>query len=114
MKSFLQACQFNAKFMFKSDEAYAQLTSPLRKLINKNARYIWTEECEQAYQKILQALDSEAALRPFNPQLKTKLIKDASPVGISTSLYQEEFQNIWVLVMYEMHAEHLEGAMLQM
>jgi hypothetical protein len=95
MKSFLQACQFNAKFMFKSEEAYAQLTSPLRRLICKNARYVWTEECEKAYQKIVQALDSEAALRPFNPQLKTKLITDASPVGISVSLYQEQTQNVW-------------------
>ena len=33
VKSFLQACQFNAKFMLESDEAYAQLTSPLRQLI---------------------------------------------------------------------------------
>ena len=95
MKSFLQACQFNAKFMFKSEEAYAQLTSPLRKLVCKNARYVWSEECEQAYQGILQALDSEAALRPFNPQLKTKLITDASPVGISASLYQEQTPNVW-------------------
>ena len=32
---------------------------------------------------------------PFNPQLKTKLITDASPVGILVSLYQEQTQNVW-------------------
>ena len=95
MKSFLQACQFNAKFMFKSEDAYSQLTSPLRRLICKNTRYVWSEECEKAYQGILKALDCEVALRAFNPQLKTKLITDASPVGISASLYQEQSPNMW-------------------
>ena len=95
MKSFLQACQFNAKFMFKSEDAYSQLTSPLRRLICKNTRYVWSEECEKAYQGILKALDCEAAQRAFNLQLKTKLITDASPVGISASLYQEQSPNIW-------------------
>jgi len=98
MKSFLQACQFNAKFMFDSEEAYAQLTSPLRKLTCKNARYLWTEECEEAYQKVIHALSSKGALRPFNPKLKTKLITDASPVGISASLYQEQQPNVWIPV----------------
>ena len=98
MKSFLQACQFNAKFMFETEEAYAQLTSPLRKLTCKNARYVWTEECEDAYQKVIEALSSKGALRPFKPKLKTKLITDASPVGISASLYQEQQANVWIPV----------------
>ena len=95
MKSFLQACQFNAKFMFDSEQAYAQLTSPLRKLTHKNARFTWSQECEDAYKKIMHALTSENALKPFNPELKTKLITDASPVGISASLYQEQSNNTW-------------------
>ena len=95
MKSFLQACQFNARFMYESDEAYAQLTSPLRQLICKNARYMWTQACEDAYQKVMQALTSTSALKPFNSNLKTKLITDASPVGIAASLYQEKSAGLW-------------------
>lgn len=95
MKSFLQACQFNAKFMFSSDKAYAQLTHPLRLLTRKNARFDWTKGCEAAYQKIMQALTSDDALRPFHPNLKTKLITDASPYGISASIYQEQDPNVW-------------------
>ena len=36
VKTFLQACQYNAKFMFDSDQAYAQVTQPLRQLTGKN------------------------------------------------------------------------------
>ena len=98
MKSFLQACQFNAKFMFDSEQAYAQLTSPLRKLTHKNARFTWSQECEHAYKKIMHALTNENALKPFNPELKTKLITDASSVGISASFYQEQSNNTSYLV----------------
>ena len=86
-KSFLQACQFNAKFMFQSEEAYASMTKPLRELTHKNRHFQWTDECEQAYIKILEAMTSNAALRPFDSTAKIIMITDASPVGISASLY---------------------------
>ena len=65
VKSFLQACQFNAKFMFDSDQAYAQLTRPLRDLTRKNSKFTWTDECEQAYSSIIKTMTSEPALRPM-------------------------------------------------
>ena len=95
MKSFLQACQFNAKFMFSSDKAYAQLTNPLRLLTRKNSRFEWAEDTETAYQMVIQALTSDEALRPFQANLKTKLVTDASPYGIAASIYQEEKPNVW-------------------
>jgi hypothetical protein len=56
---------------------------------------MWTQACEDAYQKVMQALTSTSTLKPFNPTLKTKLITDASPVGIAASLYQEESAGVW-------------------
>ena len=38
-KNFLQACQFNAKFAFQSDEAYAQITKPMRDLLKQDAKF---------------------------------------------------------------------------
>ena len=64
-------------------------------LTRKNARFDWMEGCEAAYQKIIQALTSDVALSPFQPNLKTKLITDASPYGISASIYQEQEPNVW-------------------
>ena len=43
--------------------------------------------------KIMNALTSEDALKPFDLKIKTKLITDASAVGISASLYQEQNNN---------------------
>ena len=98
VKSFLQACQFNAKFMFDSDQAYAQITRPLRDLTKKNAHFRWTPECEKAYQTIMQSMTSNTALRPFQPDLKTIHIADAGPEGIASSIFQEQHNGTWVPV----------------
>ena len=67
VKSFLQACQYNTKFVFDSDQVYAQVTQPLHQLTGKNVRFAWTPACESAYQEILCIMIAETALRPFNP-----------------------------------------------
>ena len=86
VKSFLQACQFNARFMFDTASAYTEFTQPLRNLTKKNTRFIWSPECEQAYQEIT----SDTALRPFNPELKTIHVADAGPERIASSVFQEQ------------------------
>ena len=98
VKSFLQACQFNARFMVESEKAYAELTEPLRKLTRKNARFVWSRECERSYQNIIAAMTSETALRPFDPALPTKLVTDAAPNGIAASVFQEEETGVWIPV----------------
>lgn len=52
VRSFLQACQYNAKFMFDSERAYAQVTHPLRELTKKGTHFKWSKECEAAYKEI--------------------------------------------------------------
>ena len=98
VKSFLQACQFNARFMFESEKAYAQLTGPLRELTQKGRRFRWTPACEASYQEICRAMTSDAALRPFDPELPTKHVADAAPDGIASSLFQELPNGSWVPV----------------
>ena len=96
VKSFLQACQFNARFMYNTEKAYAQITKPLRNLTRKNTKFLWTAHCQQAYKEILQTMTSNTALRPFDPTLKTIHITDAGPEGIASSLYQETTQGTWI------------------
>ena len=90
VKSFLQAVQFNARFMVENEQAYAQMSLPLRQLTHKNARFVWTRQCEEAYQKIIQAMSADTALRYFDPSKNTILITDASEIGIAATVYQEE------------------------
>ena len=96
VKSFLQACQFNAKFMIDSNQAYAQMTKPLRNLTKHRAIFRWTTECEEAYEEILKAMTSAVALRPFDPSQKTHLVTDASPEGIAASVFQTNATGNWV------------------
>ena len=86
VKSFLQACQFNVRFMYNTEKAYTQITKPLRNLTRKITKFIWTAHCQQAYKEILQTMTSNTALRPFYPTLKTMHITDAGPEGIASSL----------------------------
>ena len=88
VKSFLQACQFNAKFMIEADQAYAQLTLPLRQLTKRGAIFRWTPECERAYLDSNTAMETATALRPFDPTQETHLVTDASPSGIAASIFQ--------------------------
>ena len=96
VKSFLQACQFNAKFMFDSERAYAQATQPLRELTHKGRKFAWSPECEASYQEVLKAMTSDTALRAFDPSLPTKHVADAGPDGIASSLFQELPDGTWV------------------
>jgi hypothetical protein len=98
VKSFLQACQFNAKFMCNSDQAYAQLTGPLRALTHKNVKFAWTDDCERAYLQIIETMTSTTALRPFDPKLKTVHVADGSPKGIAASIYQVQSDGTWVAI----------------
>ena len=98
VKSFLQACQFNAKFMFDTENAYAQTTRPLRELTHKGRRFLWSTECEASYQEILEAMTGDTALRPFDPDLPTKHVADAGPEGIASSLFQEAPDGTWMPV----------------
>ena len=104
VKSFLQACQYNAKFMFDSDQAYAQVTQPLHQLTGKNVRFAWTPACKSAYQEILHIMTAETALRPFDPAMKTIMVSDAGPVGIAASIFQEEEASTWTPVDHASHS----------
>ena len=84
--------------MIESENAYAELTEPLRRLTRKNARFNWSNECEDSYRKIITAMTSDTALRPFDPKLNTKLVTDAAPNGIAASVFQEDESGVWIPV----------------
>ena len=87
VRSFLQAAQFNGKFMWDTEEAYSHTTQPLRKLLGKNVRFVWEKEQQESYNKIIKALDSAGALYPYNPELEIVHVADAQPTGIASSVY---------------------------
>ena len=99
IRSFLMACQYNAKFLFDShevDESYEEITSPLRALLKKDVKFMWGPEQENAYHKLLALMESPATLRPYDPKLPTHFVADSSEVGIQCSIYQERVDGTWV------------------
>ena len=57
VRSFLQAAQFNAKFMWNTEGAYVNTTQPPRKLLQKDAPFVCGKE-DDSYNEIIAALES--------------------------------------------------------
>lgn len=61
---------------------FATITQPLRELIKKTAHWTWAEEHQGALNEMKQNLTSDAVMTYFDPNKVTKLVVDASPVGL--------------------------------
>ena len=58
VRSFVGLCNYYRKFI----EGYAKVVSPLTELTKKNAKFKWTEECEEAFQAMKDKLTSAPIL----------------------------------------------------
>jgi hypothetical protein len=63
---------------------------PLHKLLRKNEKFIWTDDCEKAFTKIKRLLCSQPALEIFDRDLPIKIYTDASLEGIGAVLKQTQ------------------------
>ena len=109
VKSLLQAAAYNAKFAFdhQENETYEEVTAPLRELLAKFATFSWDDRRERSFHKLLRMMNDRSILTPFKVERKTHLVTDASPQGISASLYQEDEQGRWLPV------DHISRALSQ-
>lgn len=84
MQRFLGCCNYYRKYI----KNYANITRPLSNLTKKEAIYIWTENCEEAFTILKKALTSEPLL--IFPNFKEIFIVtcDASDVAIGAVLSQ--------------------------
>ena len=74
---------YNAKYGFDhlENKSYEEVTTPLRRLLIKDATYSWDKECETSFQTLLRMMNSKTYLAPHDPKRKTHLVKDAPRVG---------------------------------
>lgn len=84
VRSFLGLVNFNARFI----ENLATKAEPLRKLTRKNAPFQWKTEQEKAFQTLKDDLSKAENVAYFDPKAETRIVADASPVGLGAVLTQ--------------------------
>lgn len=85
LKSFLALCGFYRNFV-KGQEFNSE---KLNKLLKKNSAFIWTDECQQDFEKLKSALTQDNLL--YHPILLEPyhLSTDSSDYGIGAEMFQE-------------------------
>ncbi|GFX10661.1 retrovirus-related Pol polyprotein from transposon 412 [Trichonephila clavipes] len=82
VKSFLGLVNFYGKFC----ENLATIANPLNNLTKKNVRFLWSKDCQVAFEHIKKEICSPKILVHYDPSLPLTLASDASPVGIGCVL----------------------------
>lgn len=86
LRSFLETCGYVAKFI----PNYANIVEPLRKLTQKEQKWFWGEEQTKAFKALKESLSHEPVLVCFHLDAPTLVGTDASPVGLSAILLQDQ------------------------
>ena len=86
IRSFLGMANYSSRYI----PDYATITEPLRALTKKNARFVWNNAQQEAFNKLKEALTRAPAIHHFVTKKETLLTVDASPVGISAILSQQD------------------------
>ena len=68
---------------------YSEIAKPLTNLTSKDCEFVWTEECENALNKLKKIMCTQPILKVFDPTLPTFLVTDASDFAIGCILEQE-------------------------
>ena len=76
-------------------ENLADLTQPLRSLLNKNSGWLWGMAKQQAFDKIKQALSKAPTLAIYDSLRETKVSSDASSFGLGAVLMQSTTDRHW-------------------
>ena len=66
------------------------MSEPLRRLTRKGVPYQWGKEQDKAFNELKKRVANTETLAYFDFYEETRLITDASPVGLGTVLTQEQ------------------------
>lgn len=84
IRQFLGKINFYHEYIPKS----SILLDPLHKLLRKNEKFIWSEECEMSFTNIKKLLCSQPVLEIFDKNLPIRIYTDASLDGIGAVFKQ--------------------------
>ena len=95
VRSFLGLAQFCAKFI----PNFASITSPLWDLTG-DVEWKWTESEENTFREVKSCLTRAPVMVYFTPGLPTRIVTDASPVGLGAILEQKQSDGEYRPVYY--------------
>lgn len=78
-------------------DKFAMIAEPLTKLTRKGVEFAWTNEQQNAYDKILSELSKNATLAHFNHRDPVMLKTDASRTGVAGMLLQKQDED-WKII----------------
>eukprot|EP00960_Hanusia_phi_P008646 246445-Hanusia_phi.AAC.1 len=74
LKTFLGLSSYYRKFV----RGYAHLAAPLHQLLRKDVPFVWSSDCDQAFQELKQRLTTSPVLSHFDPLLRTEIQTNSS------------------------------------
>ena len=86
VRSFLGMVGFSARFI----PNFATLAEPLRAISRQGVPFIWGKEQDASFKELKRQLASAPVLAYFNKDAHTRVIADASPVGLGAVLVREK------------------------
>ena len=84
LRSFLGLANYSARFIPR----FATITEPLRRLLHKDAPYDFGPEQQAAFAQLKRGMTESDTLAYYDKDARTKVIADASPVGLGAVLVQ--------------------------
>ena len=81
-------------FYRKFCQNYSTVVAPLTNLLRKDVKFVWTQKCQEAFDKLKAVLISEPVLVAPDFQKQFKIAVDASDIGCGAVLLQEDQSGI--------------------
>ena len=86
MRQFLGHASFYRRFI----KDFSKIVKPLYKLLEKDAKFVWDEDCQRSFEEIKAYLTTAPIVRAPNKQLPFEVMCDASDLAIRTVLGKRE------------------------
>ena len=96
LKSFLGSVNYYCQFV----PNLATILAPLYRLLRNNVKWVWGETENKAFSWAKSVLSSDTVLTHFDPNQKTIITCDASPVGVGAILSQVDESGVEKPVAY--------------
>ncbi|XP_058828745.1 uncharacterized protein K02A2.6-like [Topomyia yanbarensis] len=82
VRSFLGAINYYGKFV----PSMRTLRYPLDELLKNGKKFVWSSDCQQAFENFKNILSSDLLLTHYNPALEIIVSADASSIGVGSTI----------------------------